>query len=140
MHKTICSLLSGDYRCLGAFYNGTCAEHAEEIARKLEAPSPLTPRWARLSDQARQQQTCMVYRPHLKSKPSDGTLVFEPEHYLYTARFMTPRAALRDPPRRRPRRAARSWRGGRGTSRASASRPASVERRATVVSIAASSA
>lgn len=44
MHKTICSLLSGDYRCLGAFYNGTCAEHAEEIARKLEAPSPLTPR------------------------------------------------------------------------------------------------
>ena len=36
MHKTICSLLSGDYRCLGAFYNGTCAEHAEEIARKQE--------------------------------------------------------------------------------------------------------
>ena len=43
----LCDLLSSDYSCLSALYSGTCAEHAEEIARRLVSsrlrPSSLPP-------------------------------------------------------------------------------------------------
>jgi hypothetical protein len=65
LHEKICSLVSGDYRCLGAFWDGTCAEHAEDIARKLEEPNmvasnstPAAPShgWARRASTRREEK------------------------------------------------------------------------------------